>query len=187
MILWRAAAKGLAAHSQPPHSQLYQSRGARGAAGARVGLKLCETVVGIFPFLGAAGAESVSRLRAGVWNGCAGAMWGLCWGKVGGTQSSSGTELLCPPHRGLVCASWGLGPCSGTGYHRAPSWASQELPLVSAQQTFCRHWSSWTWCSALPFLPRSYCSYKDAIVSFLSETQLKAFLSPGSRYGRQAQ
>lgn len=103
------------------------------------------------------------------------------------TQSSSRTELLCSPHRGLVCASWGPGPCSGTGCHRLlhghhksflwllHSRLSAGIGLVGpdAQPSL--------------FLPRSYCNYKDTIVSFLSETQLKSFLSPGSRYGRQEQ
>lgn len=111
-------------------------------------------------------------------------MQGPCGEGRWNTQSSSRTGLLCSPHRGLVCVSWGPGLCSDTGHHRASSWASQKLPLASAQQTSAGFGLVGSDGQPSPFLPRSYCNYKDAIVSFLSETKLKSFLSPGSRYGR---
>lgn len=96
-----------------------------------MGLKLCEAVVGIFPFLGAAGAESVSRLRAGVWDGCAGAMWGLCWGRVGGTHSLLPGQSCSVPHTEAWCVLPGdLDPAQALattgllrGHHRSFLWS----------------------------------------------------------------
>lgn len=120
---------------------------------------------------GTSGAESMSSLRAGGWDGCAGAMWGLCWGRVGGMHRLLPGQSCSVPHTEAWCVLPGdLDPAQALtttgllrGHPRSFLWPLHGRllagigPVGPGGQPF-------------PFLPRSYYNYKDAIVSFLPET-----------------
>lgn len=101
----------------------------------------------------------------------------LCWVEGGQDMqaSSSRTELLCHlSTQSSVCASWGLGPHSGTDHQQCSlqlppphpatgCWPWSKLALRLAMTLTPRH-SHFSWC------PISYCIYKGAVVLFSFRT-----------------